>query len=383
MTESVLISSVITAEIVCMIFLLILHHGIHVRLRSGNTSRIFGLTLLVAVAATAVDALSYIVNAAHIGSSLQTLINTLAFGACDVVIISFAFYVWSLVNEKEKTPPIFPIAASVIGGADFIFTLFASKNGWLFIIEKGVFREGKLYNYGGLAALAVAFFSFIYVLFNAKSVGKKTVFAVGSYFVLPGLSFLAGLFLNNVSYSYVAISIVISILYVSLQQDEIEKAGLREQMMIDVSNTDELTGLNNRRAYESRIASFNPQGVAGVIFCDLNGLKVTNDTLGHAAGDKLIIRFSELLKKQFPAKDIFRISGDEFVVIDCDDDERDFFSKASKMKRRIELNDSIASSGKSFGSGDAILTLISEAEQGMYADKNEYYVSRGIDRRKS
>lgn len=59
----------------------------------------------------------------------------------------------------------------------------------------------------------------------------------------------------------------------------------------------------------------------GFIFIDLNDLKTTNDTLGHAAGDALILKTTEYLKSVFRKSDeIVRIGGDEFIII-CHNDE--------------------------------------------------------------
>ncbi len=88
-----------------------------------------------------------------------------------------------------------------------------------------------------------------------------------------------------------------------------------------ISNTDELTGLLNRRGLLELgqqtidIAVVLNQGGV-VIFGDMDGLKRINDTYGHDAGDRAIKAEAEILKKNFRASDIVgRIGGDEFVVV--------------------------------------------------------------------
>ena len=54
------------------------------------------------------------------------------------------------------------------------------------------------------------------------------------------------------------------------------------------SLVDQLTGAGNRRALEQRVQAWQGDGVLGVVSVDLNGLKRTNDTEGHHAGDVLI-----------------------------------------------------------------------------------------------
>ena len=78
---------------------------------------------------------------------------------------------------------------------------------------------------------------------------------------------------------------------------------------------DELSGLYNRRAYESIVCSDSERPVA-VVFLDIDGFKIINDTYGHDAGDDAISLVSGKLKEVFRYSDlIFRYGGDEFCVI--------------------------------------------------------------------
>lgn len=81
---------------------------------------------------------------------------------------------------------------------------------------------------------------------------------------------------------------------------------------------DVLTGIHNRRCFEENrgkvdIAENLP---LSVIFADINGLKMTNDIFGHTAGDELIKKSSEILKKVCRQNDLVaRIGGDEFIIL--------------------------------------------------------------------
>ncbi len=88
-----------------------------------------------------------------------------------------------------------------------------------------------------------------------------------------------------------------------------------------ISNTDELTGLLNRRGFMEMgqqtmdIALLLKQG-GMVIFGDMDGLKGINDNFGHDAGDRAIKAEAEILKNNFRASDIVgRLGGDEFVIV--------------------------------------------------------------------
>ena len=83
-----------------------------------------------------------------------------------------------------------------------------------------------------------------------------------------------------------------------------------------ISNTDELTKCFNRRAYEEDIRRLDISKPFVYLSMDLNGLKKTNDTFGHAAGDELIRGAAACMKQCFGSSGkIYRIGGDEFAVI--------------------------------------------------------------------
>ncbi len=100
----------------------------------------------------------------------------------------------------------------------------------------------------------------------------------------------------------------------------LKNAELVEQLH-SMATTDELTGLYNRRALEDRLAaeisrSLRHQLHTSVLLLDLDRFKLINDTLGHAAGDRLLKLLADVLKQQCRALDVVgRLGGDEFLVI--------------------------------------------------------------------
>src|SRR5918997_93380 len=93
------------------------------------------------------------------------------------------------------------------------------------------------------------------------------------------------------------------------------------EQLHSAATTDELTGLFNRRALEERLAaeisrSLRHQLHTSVLLLDLDRFKVVNDTMGHAAGDRLLVQVGQVLRKQCRALDVVgRLGGDEFLVI--------------------------------------------------------------------
>ena len=100
----------------------------------------------------------------------------------------------------------------------------------------------------------------------------------------------------------------------------LKNAELVEQLH-SAATTDELTGLYNRRALEERLAaeisrSLRHQLHTSVLLLDLDRFKVINDTMGHAAGDRLLVLVANVLRQQARALDVVgRLGGDEFLVV--------------------------------------------------------------------
>ncbi|MDR7866393.1 MAG: diguanylate cyclase [Sporomusaceae bacterium] len=88
--------------------------------------------------------------------------------------------------------------------------------------------------------------------------------------------------------------------------------------IVYLSNHDQLTGLYNRRFYESELLRLDTPGnlPMTVAVADINGLKLVNDSLGHAVGDKLLVKAAAALTGGCRDSDVIaRLGGDEFVII--------------------------------------------------------------------
>lgn len=97
---------------------------------------------------------------------------------------------------------------------------------------------------------------------------------------------------------------------------------------------DVLTGLYNRYYFSEEIKRFSSERnqPLSIIMSDINGLKIVNDTMGHEKGDKIIVRFAEVLKSKIRSNDVAaRVGGDEFAVIMPNTDE----AGAEKFIRRL------------------------------------------------
>ena len=90
--------------------------------------------------------------------------------------------------------------------------------------------------------------------------------------------------------------------------------------MNELAHTDSLTGLRNKAAYDEKTAELDEKISGGVAnFCiamiDVNFLKRVNDTFGHERGNEYLINAGKLICSVFGAEHVYRIGGDEFVII--------------------------------------------------------------------
>lgn len=152
-----------------------------------------------------------------------------------------------------------------------------------------------------------------------------------------------------------------------------------ESDIIYLSYHDSLTGLYNRRFFEKELAKLDVESnlPLSIVMADANGLKLTNDVFGHAAGDELLQMAAETMKKVCREDDIIaRWGGDEFIIIM----PKTEYSKAAENAVRIKelfskVNIKGISGSISLGYdtknsvNEDILETIENAEEKMYLQK--------------
>lgn len=157
-------------------------------------------------------------------------------------------------------------------------------------------------------------------------------------------------------------------------QNDIDKKQAYEKME-KLSYEDALTGLYNRTKYNMVIEELylNKPKQLAVVYMDINGLKMVNDTYGHKNGDILIKNTADIIKKVFN-KNGYRVGGDEFVIIETDMVKEILNEKLTLLKNLMVRNNIKVSIGSSYRDKDVnINEQMSHADIRMYNDKKLYY----------
>jgi diguanylate cyclase (GGDEF)-like protein len=154
---------------------------------------------------------------------------------------------------------------------------------------------------------------------------------------------------------------------------------------------DVMTGLFNRAYFEEQILHLEKdrQDPISIIIADLNGLKETNDNLGHPAGDNLIRRAAEVLRANADDRyTVARIGGDEFAILMPDCNEQAATEAMEHIHSLVVLNNkyyrepilSISIGAATSQPGLSIEKVINAADDAMYEDKGRFYHRRKEDR---
>jgi diguanylate cyclase (GGDEF)-like protein len=163
----------------------------------------------------------------------------------------------------------------------------------------------------------------------------------------------------------------------ALGELRVHEARLRHQALFDG-----LTGLANRTHFHDEVeaALVSPARVS-VLLIDLDGFKSVNDTLGHAAGDTLLVGVAAKLRESIRTDDLAaRLGGDEFAVLlrNCEPGEAERTAQRvlAALTIPIAVNDTAVCAGASIGvagatPGDGVGSLIRAADMAMYAAKHD------------
>ena len=179
--------------------------------------------------------------------------------------------------------------------------------------------------------------------------------------------------IKNSSYLLLSMSIFLS--YAIRHRNHVD-------MLHRLSYHDLLTNALNRNAFMDVLSQFRPgqYASAGIIYIDINGMKEINDFYGHHQGDKILITTVAKVFNLFKPDELFRIGGDEFVIITYDLTETDFYEKFNLLRNifceKTNLPFSIATGSFWVKSPSDLNSLLQQADSAMYTDKKKFYYGK-------
>lgn len=161
----------------------------------------------------------------------------------------------------------------------------------------------------------------------------------------------------------------------------------RNQELMDtlkyMSGNNLLTGLHNRNAMSKKVEELKLHRTpVGIIYADLNNLKATNDTYGHDAGDLRLKEIADIMKEIFDLDDIYRLGGDEFIIIMDNVKKLDKMDKLRKFKKVIRNRSVDVAIGFEWVENASEFDFgMKSADKKMYRNKKKYYKTHKLTER--
>lgn len=153
--------------------------------------------------------------------------------------------------------------------------------------------------------------------------------------------------------------------------------------MKEIYRQDSLTGLLNRNAYDSDVEQLRSADIGAVVcvYADMIGLHEVNNHLGHKQGNRMLCEFADAARAFFGDDRLYRIGGDEFVIISSAHTEAQTRKQLNYMRERLHTQGCEISVGVASSESTSDLPkIIEQAENEMRREKKEYYVRGGSER---
>ena len=290
------------------------------------------------------------------------------------------FFIIMMTGKISAKNKIFFVAylPLIINAIVYIFAFVPGAQDYVFCFKA---NDAGIFFYGGFLRFTSHIISLIYLSFliyisftkiSAKHIGHGLTILSGSLFVVAAViieTFLDSSGEIQILNDTIAVSALVYYLYLHIERTQI----------------DGLTGLFNRETYYHDVQKMG-RSVTGVIQFDMNGLKYINDNFGHLEGDKALVTIAELITK-FAKNNmyLYRLGGDEYVVLCHNGTEQDITETVEGFKKAIGETKYYCSTGYAIRSNadEPLENMMKEAEKRMYAEKEEFYKNSPFERRNS
>jgi diguanylate cyclase (GGDEF)-like protein len=328
-------------------------------------------------------------------SELQGFSRTLAELEWLLLVLVLLYYVLPSSAAIDQWGMLLAMAAYAAFVISFRYSkLFTRETQWKLALETWaiiLFISWCVYQTGGIDSPLINLYLLV-IIFSALTLGKMVTLLEftlisAAYFYLAQSSVEEGSFslllLSEMTVTfapYLLVGYLTSLLAADLKN-------AREGLEL-LSDTDELTGLKNRRAFNAALeAEFKKavryNRVFSVLMLDADDLKPVNDRFGHAAGDKLIVSIAQVVQESLRETDILaRYGGDEFVAILNETTCDRAVEVAERIRKSVE-NTSFSSSGERVSSTISVgvacfsensqdgIEIMAQADEKLYESKRK------------
>lgn len=363
--------SLMAAEVMGILIGTVLLYASFFEIRTATRRRkIFALLVIANLFANICDLVSWLLDGTATLQPLLFISTICSLLSSFLIYACFYQYVLLLVSEQHTPGKRYLFFVKLFVALACLWTIVESLMGGIFTLEHGVYTSGKLYGTYVVINALLMLFIVADIIHCARHLRTHDFFAIFSYLFLPACAMILNLLIPEYSYEYPAMSVALLIIFVMLQSNTEQTLMEQEQAISKVARQDSLTGLQNHRAFMELFTPEADDSYLGIIFCDVNGLKYTNDHFGHSAGDQLLHDFAQLLLSCYRKDDLYRISGDEFIVAISNVTEDEFGIRAHRLRDKLAaMEQPLASIGMAYGSRKDFETLMKRAESEMYIEK--------------
>lgn len=272
--------------------------------------------------------------------------------------------------------------------------LFTEETHWKLAVETWamfIFITWSIYNTGGIDSPLLNLYLLV-IIVSALTLGKiitalEVALITAIYFYLGRVQSVESIFsMTEFGEMMILFAPILLVGYVTtLLAADVQYA---RQELVMLSDTDELTGLKNRRAFKNELTNEVKKAIRykrafSILMLDADNLKKVNDQYGHAIGDKLLITLSQTIQDSLRGTDILaRYGGDEFVVLLSETNDARAVEVAERIRTAVE-NTSFSADGDRVSSTLSIGVacypddsedsedIINKADQALYESKHK------------
>jgi len=262
---------------------------------------------------------SYVVN---------QFFSSISFVALPVLTyIWFLYIMYNIFRDEKKLEKYEKIIRPLILVCSAFIIINTVTCHLFYLDENNCYHRGPLFYPYVLVCFSMLVVTYVMIIVNRKRI-RPDHFMPMVFFAVPTIiTSIISILIYGIALSWVGTTLAIFIIYLFIQSQRM--------------GTDYLTNLYNRRQLNEFLANHmrgrRNNEKYGIIMIDINQFKQINDTLGHAAGDEVLIALAKLLRTSFRSGEfISRYGGDEFIVVMSANSYDDITAAVKRFRSAIE-----------------------------------------------